>query len=282
MGAGRPGDGSDIAEDAREIYGDGYPADTTKLVTNIELDAALSMAQTNARRVAQQERHGLADDLLLLYNERAIALATESQQLAAEGRTVAARRKAWQSLAYSSHVHPVTRKNIRDAIVGIIFYLFLTIPFAFFMEKLLVGSNDIRAQIAWQLIIFLIVFGFLRFLHPAYELVRSSYVILLGFLSMALSLMVGVFVTMKFARNVADAYRKSQNRVEAVDVSRMGAAATAFALGLNNLRKRPMRTGLTASTLILITFVMICFTSVRSDVVDVEFPVGEAERTPAC
>ena len=123
---------------------------------------------------------------------------------------------------------------------------------------------------------FLIVFLFLRAIHPAYDLVRSSYVILLGFLTMALPLMVGAMICGRFTRNVADAYRKQQGMVEAADVSNAGVAATSFAIGLNNLRKRPLRTGLTVTALMLITFVMICFTSVRTDVVETQFPIGTA------
>jgi len=47
-------------------------------------------------------------------------------------------------------------------------------------------------------------------------------------------------------------------------------------LGLNNMRRRKVRTGLTSVTLVLITFVMICFTSISTDLVDVEYQTGKS------
>ena len=274
-----PADGSNIPSDAPEIIGRGYAALETPRLINVELDAARSMAQVNARRARSQAASGLADPMLLQFNDRTIELANRAGYLSERSRPVEARRAAMASLAYSSHVHPVTRRNTADAIRGIVFYLFLTIPFVIFVEKLLIGHPDIRHQIAWQAVFFVIVFTALRTLHPAYELVRSPLVILLGFITLALALMIGAFISAKFSSNVAEAYRRVQQRAEALDVSRVGAAATAFALGLNHLRKRPLRTGLTASTLVLITFVMISFTSVSSDVVDTRFSLGEAPYT---
>ena len=279
LNAEGPADGSEIDPGAAEIVGEGFAADTTPRVINPELDAAKSMAQVNARRIRQQQRQGMADDMLLAFNDRAVELAEVAEEQAQVGNMVAARQLARESLAYSSHNYPQARKNMSDAIFGIVWYLLLAIPFVIFLEKLLIGSNDIRKQLAWVGTFFLLFFLALRLLHPAYELVRSPYVILLGFVTLALALLVGFFIAGKFSRNVADAYRKAQNRVEAADVSRMGAAGTAIGLGLNNLRKRPMRTGLTVATLILITFVMISFASLRSDVVDIEHALGDAHYT---
>ena len=275
LGASGPADGS-AAEDEGEIQGEGYFAADTPTITNIELDAALSMAQVNARRTRLQERYGMTDEMVRAYNQRATELADQACKLAAQGRTVMAKRAASESLAYSSNIHLVIRKNASDAVVGILFYLFLAIPFALFLEKLLIGHPDLRYQIAFQALIFILFFLALRAVHPAYELVRSSYMILLGFITFALAAMVTAFLAGRFSKNIAELNRRFQERAEAADVSRAGAAATAFLLGLSNLRKRPVRTGLTVGTLILTTFVMLCFASVSTDVVDVEFPLGKA------
>ena len=278
LGASGPADGSQL-EGAPEITGNGYFAADSPSITNLELDASLSMAQVNARRTRLQDRYGMADDMVLRYNEKAEGLADEAQKLAAAGRMVEAKRLASESLAYSSNIHPVIRKNASDAVVGILFYLLLAVPFALFAEKLLVGHPDLRVQVAVQGLIFLLFFLALRAVHPAVQLVRSPYVILLGFITFALAAMVTAFLGGRFKKNLAELSRRRQERAEAADVSRAGAAATAFVLGLSNLRKRPVRTGLTIGTLILTTFVMLCFASFSSDVVDVEFALGKAPYT---
>lgn len=262
-------------DDESEIAGDGYLAADTGNIVNVEIDAALSMAQVNSRRTAVQSRYDMADEMVLGYGEKAIELAKGARDSSDEGNTVAAKHTASESLAYSSNIHPVIRKNASDAVVGILFYLFLAIPFAIFMEKLLIGHPDLRWQIAYQGIIFILFFFALRAVHPAYELVRSSYMILLGFITFALAAMVGVFVWGRFRTNIRELHHRLQERAEVADVSRAGAAMTAFLLGLSHMRKRPVRTGLTVGTLILTTFVMLCFTSVSSDLVDVEFPLGK-------
>ena len=80
----------------------------------------------------------------------------------------------------------------------------------------------------------------------------------------------------KFKQNLKD-LRRREGRVEGADVNRGGVIGTAFMLGLNNMRRRKVRTGLTCATLILLTFVMICFTSVTTDLTDVEYPTGRSE-----
>lgn len=273
-----PADGSEVVTDA-EIYGEGYLAADYPKVTNIELDAAVSMAQVNSRRLEIQTRYNMADDMLLLYNRQAVDLAERARDFAARNLIVPAKRAASESIAYSSNIHPVIRKNASDAVVGILFYLLLAIPFAVFLEKLLIGHPDIRYQIAYQGVIFLAFFMALRAVHPAYELVRSSYMILLGFITFALAIMVGSFVAGRFRHNITELQERLQKKAEVADVSRAGALSTAFVLGLGHMRRRPVRTGLTVATLILITFVLLCFTSVQTDVVDVEFAVGTAPYT---
>ena len=56
------------------------------------------------------------------------------------------------------------------------------------------------------------------------------------------------------------------------DVGRMQATAAAIMLGINNLRKRPLRSGLTAVTLALLTFSVLSFTSVVTSLVFYKIP----------
>jgi len=173
----------------------------------------------------------------------------------------------------------VIRNSKNEAVYGIIFYLLLLIPFAFFAEKLVIGSSDIRRQIMWVGIIFLAVFFALREIHPAFEIVRSSFMILLGFITLMLSILVTFFVSSKFGAAVTEYQKIIHGQQATADVSKASAAFTGFLLGINNMRKRKVRTALTASTLVLITFVMICFTAVENDYVEVEYPIGRAPYT---
>ena len=106
-------------------------------------------------------------------------------------------------------------------------------------------------------------------------MVRSSLMILLGFVIMLISGGVTIMSSGKFHENLEE-LRKKSGKVKAADINAMSAVNSAFMLGLNNMHRRKLRTGLTCATLVLMTFVMICFTSVQSDLVDKQMTLGKA------
>jgi len=149
------------------------------------------------------------------------------------------------------------------------------LPFAFFFEKLIFGFTDIRKQLIANGLIFLAVFSILQFFHPAFRMVRSPLMILLGFLIALLAVVVSMMVCGRFTQTLR-ALRHKEASVAGADVNRGGVIGTAFMLGLNNMRRRKVRTALTCVTLVLITFVMICFTSVTADITEARYPVGRS------
>ena len=171
--------------------------------------------------------------------------------------------------------HPVLRGTIREAVLSILWYLALLVPFAFFFEKLAFGMPDVRKQLAVATTIFIVAFVLLRLLHPAFEMVQSTLMILLGFVIMLISLGVLVIFTGKFGENL-DQIRAARGVVTEADVNKLGIVGTAFMLGLNNMHRRKVRTGLTCATLVLITFAMIAFTSVQNDLVERQVALGKA------
>ncbi|MEI6148662.1 MAG: FtsX-like permease family protein [bacterium] len=264
------------AADESELFGRGYLANTTPNLTFPHIDAAASMLRTADKRLALQQRYGMADEQMLAFHERGKEWLADARSKLAAREPAKAMVSAGTSLAYAINNHPVIRNRISQAVVGILWYLALLVPFVFFAEKLIFGFADIRRQLLASGIIFLLVFVLLRLFHPAFQMVRSSLVILLGFIIFLLTLMVTMMVGGKFRQNIKD-LRSKEGRVEGADINRAGVVGTAFMLGLNNMRRRKVRTGLTCVTLILITFVMICFTSVSTDLKNVEYPTGRAE-----
>jgi hypothetical protein len=113
-------------------------------------------------------------------------------------------------------------------------------------------------------------------LHPAFEMIRSSLMILLGFIIMLVSAGITLIFSGKFQENLEE-LRKRRGMVQAAEINTMGVIGTAFLLGLNNMHRRKVRTGLTCATLVLITFAMICFTSVTTDLKDEIYPLGNAQ-----
>ena len=290
-----------------EIDGPGYLAADMPVFGAVASESVASMTWLTDKRLALQRRYGIADELTDAFAAKAAetALAAEaalarspaspdsheSRQRdlkdlkdlkdfrdlmdGAPAPALSRLRRQREALSYLILNHPVVRSGISEAVFGIIWYLGLLVPFAFFFEKLLFAFTDARKQLLAQGVIFLTVFIILRLLHPAFHMIRSSAMILLGFVIMVIVGSVLALLSGKFQENI-DALRRAQGHVAGADGNKGGIILTAFMLGLNNMHRRRVRTGLTCATLVLMTFVMVCFTSVQSGIVDSERAVGHA------
>ena len=99
--------------------------------------------------------------------------------------------------------------------------------------------------------------------HPAFKLAYSPTVVILAFFIMGLSLIVTLIIFFRFEEEMILLQRRA-TQMRAEEVSRWKAFAAAFFLGVSNLRRRRFRTLLTCSTLIILTFTIMSFTSVKS------------------
>ncbi|MBN4074072.1 ABC transporter permease [bacterium AH-315-E10] len=263
-----------VPDPEKEIDGAGYLVADTPILLNIPDEVAKSMAFLNRKRVNIQKEYDMVDEMTQAFYETSQArLTTENEDTETYIKKM---RRYAQSVIYSILIHPIIRTNITEAVWGILWYMSLLVPFVFFFEKLVFGYTDIRKQLTVQAGIFLIVFILLRFLHPAFQMIRSSAMILLGFIIILISMGITIILSSKFRENM-DALMKSQGHVKGAKVNTMGVVITAFMLGLNNMHRRKVRTGLTCATLVLLTFVMICFTSVQSDIVDTTTAVSKSD-----
>ena len=257
-----------------EIDGPGYLAADSEHFRDLSAEALASMSWLADKRLALQRRYGMADALTGAFDATAHAIATNVVARASEMPYLERQREYGNALSYQMLNHPVIRNVISEAVAGILWYLGLLVPFTFFFEKLIFGFADIRRRLMVQGITFLVAFALLRILHPAFHMIRSSAMILLGFVIMLTVGMVALVLSGKFKENL-DALRGGVNP-QGVTGNKLGIAITAFLLGLNNMHRRRMRTGLTCATLALMTFVMTCFMSVQSNIVETERATGSA------
>ena len=103
----------------------------------------------------------------------------------------------------------------------------------------------------------------MRFIHPAFKLSSSPYIIFLAFVIFAIGGTALLMIMGRFTRAVGQRKRAASGVHEA-DIGRLSATAAAAAVGISNLRKRKLRTALTVVTLTLLTFTAQAFTSVQS------------------
>ena len=212
-------------------------------------------------RMKQLEAYRIRNQKLRLLHERA-------------REALMAAKRHWEDRKYDQFVtasreaagietrgYPDVKKTANDTVKGVIFYFVLLLPFSMFVERLVFGFVDIRKRIAGFAGVFVLVFIVLHFVHPAFKLSSSPYIIFLAFVMLALGGVVLTIVLSKFNLEVKKIKRAAAGVYEA-DVGRLSATAAAVMLGISNLRKRKVRTSLTAATLTLLTFTVLSFTSV--------------------
>jgi hypothetical protein len=167
-------------------------------------------------------------------------------------------RAAW---GYESRAYPDVLKTMNDVVRGVIFYLFLLLPFSFFFERLVIGSKFLKNQVIWTLVIFIAIFAIFRYVHPAFDISINPMIVLLAFVMLALSALVIAMIAGRFEKELKE-FNQTISGVHRVDVGRLSIASAAFSLGISNMRRRKARTVLTTVTLVLLTFTVLSFTSV--------------------
>lgn len=255
--------GATGAADRAAAEGRGYTVDgRPQVFARTPALAAADMMHLNHYRIGNLARFGISNERI---NEM---YARGRDELAAAEAAGAARR--WQhflvasrrALSWQSRAYPDIRETTVDIIKGLIFYFLIMLPFAFFTERLVFGYPDIKRQIAALSGIFLLIYFALRGIHPGFQLTETPELILLGFIVFTLSGLVTILVTANFEEQMRRLRNKTE-RVFQTDISRASVTGSAFGLGVANMKRRKLRTGLTTTTLVLLTFTVISFTSVR-------------------
>ncbi|MGD2175464.1 MAG: ABC transporter permease, partial [Candidatus Brocadiaceae bacterium] len=159
-----------------------------------------------------------------------------------------------------NRVYPNVRDTATDVVKGVIFYFALLLPFVLFAERLLINFVDIRKKLGAIAVLFVLSYLVLRLVHPAFQLSQTPIVILDGFFMLVAAVGTIWYLLGKFSI-VMESIRQKVDMIHRADVARASATMAAFVLGISNMRKRKVRTGLTAVTLILLTFTILSFTS---------------------
>ncbi len=244
-----------------EPAGIGYLVDANPSLYATPYRVALDMWRLDEYRISRLVKHGIENDRVQDAHRRAreeLDKAASFLRARQYDEFFSSARSAWSK---ESSVYPQVRATENDVVKGIIFYLALLLPFAFFTERLLIATPGITGQIIGNLGIFLAVFTIIAFVHPAFAITFTPAIILLAFIILALSVVVTGIIVQKFEEQMKT-IRYKQTGMHSADVGRLGASAAAFNLGISNMRRRKVRTLLTASTLVLLTFTVLSFTSV--------------------
>ncbi len=241
--------------------GEGYVVGDGGSITNTSLMVAKDMWNLNEFRINRLANYDIINEGIDSLHEMAaeeIKLAEESLAKKEYSTFDSHARAAW---GYESRAYPDVQKTAKDVVNGVLFYLALMIPFAYFCERLFFGFADLKRQLIADGIIFLAIFLIFRYIHPAFDITMNPVIVFIAFIMLALSLLVIVLVANKFEQQIK-ALNRTMSGVHKVDIGRMGIASAAFSLGISNMRRRKARTILTCITLVIITFIVLSCTSI--------------------
>ncbi len=252
----------DSIERPEHRQGLGFPVVAETLLTHTTYRAARDMWELDDARLATLIRHGIIDEGTRDIHQDAREGLERADEALSRNEYSTYLTNAREALALESRVLPDILNTANGALKGVLFYMALLLPFAFFLERLLIGSVDVRRQVLWFFSIFITGFVLIEQVHPAFDIAVAPPMVLLAFTVFALSVFVVGVIIGKFTAQMQQ-IRKEQQGYLSADVGRMSAMFTAFVLGVSNMRKRKVRTALTCTTLIILTFTVLSFTSVQ-------------------
>jgi hypothetical protein len=247
--------------------GTGYPVDKWPLLPWTELHAAEDMWDLLAPRIKNLEDHGIFNERIREMQDTGRDMLAKAGELRAQKRYDEALSQARGSWAFAARVYNDVEKTQKDVLVGVLFYIALFIPFAYCMERLIFAFTDIHKRILGFLGILTTVIAIIYNVHPAFKLTYSPMVVILAFFIIGLALVVAFIIIMRFEQEMEELQRRAKH-VKASEIGKLKAFAASFSIGVTNLRRRKIRTSLTCATLVILTFTIMSFTSVRSARVD--------------
>ena len=174
-------------------------------------------------------------------------------------------RNATGAWATEALVYGAAQDMANDVVRAAVFLLLLCVPFSFCMERLLIATPNVYRQIGGAMSIFSVMAAALWLFHPAFRITNSALIIILAF---AILFMSGLVIWVIYSRFDTELKKVRSGRGGPMDGGVVGASfarasvlAQAVTLGIANMRRRKFRTLLTSTTIVLITFAVLCFTS---------------------
>ncbi|MFP5212014.1 MAG: ABC transporter permease, partial [Acidobacteriota bacterium] len=227
------------------------------------LQAAKDMRFLVGKRLQNLFEHGIVNRHL----ESLFKTAESELDLAAENLSANELRGFWDravsAWARLDSVYSEIENTQRDVLGGVMFFIALFVPFAYCMERYLFAHRNVYRQIAAFLAILVLTIMAVRALHPAFQLTYSPMVVIIAFFIVGLSLLVSWIIFMRFESEMAELHSRTAH-LRTPQASKWQSFGAGFAIGVSNLNRRKLRTGLTCVTLIILTFTVMSFTNVKS------------------
>ena len=240
-----------------DAEGTGYSMEQTWEVPSVVKRSATDLWRLNESRMQVLRSRGILNSSVEELHGRAEDLLLEAEKTPSTARSEALAASAFLA---ERPVYDITLSTLNDLVRAVLVLLGLSVPFAFALERLVIGSANIYRQIAWFAAFFTATFLILFFTHPAFAISKTPTIIFLGFAVVVLASLVIVIIMRRFEVELK-VLQGLTSTVHAADVSRFSTIMAAMSMGISTMRRRPLRSALTATTIIMLTFTILCFAS---------------------
>ncbi|MBN1807537.1 MAG: FtsX-like permease family protein [Planctomycetes bacterium] len=266
------GTGLAVNSTEEDPQGSGFSMDVGAL-KNLVLTSATDMWRLTDARLTLLNQKGVVNDTAEAFNEAAMDQMKSLEEARAASRTdeILMAAEEARGLAYRAYVRG--RGTISDLIKAVVIFLALVIPFCFFVMKLVTPYTDLNRQMVLFGGIFLVMVILLQFVHPAFEVAQMPQVVILAFIILGLAIFVSGILVGRFNSSMNQAVEEVL-MADSIDAPQSRLAGVAFMVGVNNMKRRRIRTTLTTATIILVTFTMLSVISVGQDVEPVQLKLG--------
>ncbi|MBN1669850.1 MAG: ABC transporter permease [Kiritimatiellae bacterium] len=221
--------------------------------------AARDMAHLNRHRIKKLQ--GVSDELvqsLLARSETALA-----RMAAARGQNdhAAYLRARAEALGAGYKAYDQTSSVTNDMLKAVVFYMIVMLPFCFFVQKLIFKFVKIEAEMAMFGVLFVATFFGFRMIHPAFRIAQAPEAIFIAFVMGGLGAFVISILHGRFEGEMQLLFRTYAG-MDTAEVGYSTVGQKAMLIGVNNMKRRRIRTTLTTATVVLVTFTMLAFTSI--------------------
>lgn len=247
--------------------GAGYSVNAGELirVDLLPLKVAEDMHKLNSERLATIHEYGVLSggglaEGFLAKGGSYVELAVKTLHDRKYGKAYSYSVEAWVNEANS---YPETRTLMMDIVTATVFLGFFLGPFAMSAERLFIHSQRGTRRFIATLIFFLAPCIIFYFIHPGFALAPNAFVAVLNIAILILTIPLMAILLSEVLKYVSEAREKLVGR-HSVTSSRASTFLLAISVGIGNMRRRRIRTGLTLATVTTIVFALVALTSLYS------------------
>ncbi len=234
--------------------------------------AAADMSYLNHERLRTMQ--GVRDELAEAFVHRGDQAIDRMRASKSRHDPLAYLRNLYEALGSQVKAYQRIVTLTNDMLKAVVFFMALLLPFCFFMQKLIFKFVKIEAQMVAFAIFFVLTFFVFRFIHPAFRIAMNPEAMLIAFVMGAL----GVFVIYILHSRFEGEMKLLFSNYLGTDKPEVGFSTVgqkAMLVGVNNMKRRRIRTLLTAGTIVLVTFTMLAFTSISTKMSPTIVPISK-------